>query len=427
MIRSKTRLSQGPCAEPLSFLAITRGSRRVFSGPIALPKQVKNVAQRDANGCLVGMFWSIPQETCKTSRGQNRGATILIGALRIRSHPALEQGFLAFLAELALNLPLALSNNDSKGVHMIRSMLTLLVTGCLFAIPPLEIVRNAKSVDWSQLPTRGIAPQRDKNARVDVLKVVPHLSANDIWKSSLLIRNDATYDIQVFLEFIAPDGLPVDVRFVDSDGSEFVASGFSPVLSGYEIFGLDFDVVSEGFASFQVFAYTSESERFYGLEALYHRYDGNAKVASVGAPYLPAFPRFLLNMDERFDLFSGQQKFRGLALTNTESENCDCIAYLYDDGLDGANLQGYIDAVTIQLGSQQKWVGLIIDLFPDIDDQLAKGFGYIDVDCQGRYVNAMGLAFETNSPLAGSVPIDPLYPADKGGSDNPRSKSSVLR
>ncbi|MCB1043555.1 MAG: hypothetical protein KDC35_11470 [Acidobacteria bacterium] len=298
---------------------------------------------------------------------------------------------------------------------MNRWLLLLMISSFLVAgnQGPVPINRESAPIDWSAVPGRAGKATRSKDAKADVLKVVPHLSANNLWKSSLLIRNDATYDIQVFLEFIAPDGLPVDVTFVDSDGTEFTSNGFAPVLSGFEIFGMDFDVVSEGFQSFQVFAYTDSAERFYGLEAMYHRYEGGVKVASVGAAYLPSFPRFLFNMDERFDLFSGQQKFRGLALTNTEDGNCDCTAYLYDDGLNGANLNGYIDAVTIQLGAQQKWVGYIIELFPEIDTQLQRGFGYIDVDCQGRLVSAMGLVFENDSPLAGSVPIDPLYAGNK--------------
>ncbi len=281
-------------------------------------------------------------------------------------------------------------------------------------VPRIEVKRSA-SIDWQAVPTRGLQLQKDKSSKATVQKVIPHMSANNIWKSSLLIRNDATYSIQVFLEFIAPDGLPVDVLFVDSDGNEFESNGFAPTLSGYEIYGLDFDLAADDFQSFQVFAYTEEIDRFYGLEAVYHRYNGNQKEATVGSPYLPAFPRFLLNMDERFDLFSGQQKFRGLAITNTENNDCDCTAYLYDNGLEGANLDGFLDSVRIELGPQQKYVGLVIDLFPDVDTLLAQGFGYIDVDCEGRLVTAMGLAFETDSPLAGSVPVDPIYEGKTSG------------
>lgn len=268
--------------------------------------------------------------------------------------------------------------------------------------------------NWAQFPARqgdaaaSIEAPEALQAKATVMKVVPHLSANETWKSTLLIRSDATYYIEVVFEFYDPEGRSTNVVFFDSTDERYEGEGFRFGLQPYEIYSIDFDHVTSGWASLQVFAYSTDSDRFYSIESIFNRYDEQSrKTAAVGVPTEAPYERFIMNMDERFDAYSGYQKFRGFALTNTTDDTCRCDIFLYDDGKAGENLEGHLGQVQITLGPRAKWVGYIIDLYPDIDDLLRDGFGYIDVMCS-RPVNALGLAFEVDSPVAASVPIDPL-------------------
>jgi len=283
----------------------------------------------------------------------------------------------------------------------------------LFACLSLSLAAGERAktgdgqTEWNQLPKRLVNRPADAPVpKANSLDVVPHLSANGDWKSAVLVRNNLDFSINLIFEFYDEYGDPAQVYFDDSDGQSWVGNGFDFFLAGREVFALDFDIIEGGYPSFQIFAYSEANIGDYSIETVYSRYDRGTKTASVGVQNSPDSTAFSMNMDERFDPFTGYQKFRGLALTNGEHESCRCTAYLYDDGRGGVNLDGPVDIVDIDLPARAKWVGLLIDLFPDIDNLLPVGFGYMDVECD-RYVSALGLAFEVNSPIAASVPVEP--------------------
>jgi len=245
-------------------------------------------------------------------------------------------------------------------------------------------------------------------------EIVPHLSANDVWKSVLYIRNDSGFATEFIVEFFAPNGDLVKASFLDSDNNEIYDNYYDRILDGWEIITLEFDYLEFG-ASFQAFVYADESVS-YSVEALFNRYDTNFnKQASVGVK--GSFPGYfkILNVEERTDLFSETFNFRAFALTNTTDNFCDCTVELYDDGLFGVNLDGplAIDDQNVFMEPRGKSVWYISDLF-DVS-VLPKGFGYILIDCS-QVVTAMGLTFDEGNPnLAGSVPIDTIEFVNKDG------------
>lgn len=259
----------------------------------------------------------------------------------------------------------------------------------------------------TNFPSRnGQSVERDKNA-ANVEKYLAHVSVNDQWKSTLLIRSDAQYDQDFTFFFYGPDGRPVRASFTDTDGSSFQGEGYNLTLTGYEIYGLSFQSL-DNWPSMQVVVVTSQEDRFYSIENTYNRYDGSYKLAAVGALSSEAFPKFIMDMDERIDSYSHQQKFRGFAIFNPSTNPCNCDVYLFDQGANGANLQGAVAKVSMNpIPANGKWLGYAIDLFPQIDNLLPKGFGYIYTECD-RSVSVIGLSFEENSPMTGSVPVEYL-------------------
>ena len=242
------------------------------------------------------------------------------------------------------------------------------------------------------------------------VEVVPHLSANDIWKSVLYIRNDSGFSAEFLLEFYDPQGNLVNLEFLDSDSGSndpwMYGSSFSVTLSGYEIFSLEFNL-ADGANSFQAFVFTRvEDNVFFSTEALFNRYDGNYKEAAVGVKGTVPEYNILMNVEERTDLFTNTFNYRAFAVTNTEEGYCNCTVDLYDDGYNGANLEGPIlrNEVDVHMYGRGKAVWYISDLF-DVS-LLPKGFGYVWINCD-RKVTAMGLTFDEGNPrVAGSVPMD---------------------
>jgi hypothetical protein len=239
-----------------------------------------------------------------------------------------------------------------------------------------------------------------------VAEIVPHLSANDIWKSVLYLRNDSGFTANFFLEFYNPSGDLVNVTFQDSDGSGWLTGAtYERNLTGYEIISLEFDSAQNA-SSFQVFIFT-EDNVFYSAEALFNRYDGNTKQASVGVKGTYPEYNIIMNVEERTDLYTDNFNFRAFAITNTEESPCNCTVDLYDDGANGANLEGPIlrNDHDVRMNGRGKAVWYISDLFNV--EQLPKGFGYVMITCN-RQVTGMGLTFEEYSPIAGSVPMDAI-------------------
>ncbi len=250
------------------------------------------------------------------------------------------------------------------------------------------------------------------NKRVDLQRMVPHLAVNDAWKSALTIRNDSDATISVLMEFNDATGNPISVTFYDSDNFEYVGEGFEFALFPYEIYVLEFDLLNGNAANFQIAVVTAEEESAYGLEAVFSNFSGQEKVTAVGVGVNPPGNLFVLNLDQRLDAYTLNQKFRGLAITNNEADVCDCEVRLYNDLGESGDDLGEYPSLILSMNGYGKWLGTIYDLYPDIDQLLPAGFGYIEVGCT-RLVSTLGLAFEAGTPIVASVPVDYFEAAKK--------------
>ena len=279
----------------------------------------------------------------------------------------------------------------------------------------LTTILLASAAGWAQVEktfaVRGQkehtrVPRETARKKADVLRVVPHMAVNNEWTSELTIRSDSSSETFVVLEFYDGDGNPVEATFLDSFGQEYVAEGFQiPDLLPYEIYSMNFGAL-EGARNMQIFVFTDETETNYSLEATYHRFGGGDKIASVGVPVVPPGEIFILNLDQRFDPDTGNRKFRGLAVSNNDGIDCNCEATLFNQS--GSDLDDSGDPyplLSMDIPASGKWVGDVYALYPDIDALLNDGLGYLLFQCDNP-VSVLGLAFEWNTPVVASVPID---------------------
>ena len=246
--------------------------------------------------------------------------------------------------------------------------------------------------------------------KVDILTVVPHLAvAENEWSSALLIRNDQNTAINLFLDFVAADGLPATVEFLDSDNNVIETDTFDLQMAPFEIYTLEFlrfklPDTENDLRSIQVFIFADESESNFSLEALLHNFQGEAdKVATVGVDIQVPGLNFFMNIDRREDLDTQNAKLRGLAITNTDAIGCDCNLIIFDqfsNTVVETNLANSIDPQGKVLGTTDSFFEGI-----DLDTLLPGGLGVLDVSCTSP-VSVVGLAFEPGTPIVGSVPID---------------------
>lgn len=240
--------------------------------------------------------------------------------------------------------------------------------------------------------------------KADVFQVVPHLSANNQWRSEITIRNNSAFPTIVTLDFFGEDGLAAVVKFDDSDGNAFQEQGFIANIQGLEVFSMFFESVQD-LNSFHIYAFADENNSDYTIEALYHLFSGTTKLATVGVAIQEPGTNPVMNLDNRFDLDSGKQRFRGLAVTNFLDTDCECDIWVYDDGFNGANAaEGPFNIGVLQLPPSGKWLGTTDDLIPDIDIYLPRDFGFVELNCDNP-VSVLGLTFENGSSTVGSVPV----------------------
>ena len=248
--------------------------------------------------------------------------------------------------------------------------------------------------------------------RLDVLKVVPHLAASDEWKSLLIFRNDLDRTINLGMDIYGPDGLPASAVFYDSEGTMYETDRLDFFLNPFEIFTMEFDRMSDpGLVNMQVFLFTDELDQEYSVENIFTKFNGADKVATVGGGLQTPGDNFFMNVDSRQDAYTLNTKVRGLAATNIETESCECSVVLWD------HLGNQADTATVILNPLEKWVGTLGSLVNT--NNLSNGLGLLDFDCN-RLVAVTGLAFENNTPIVGSTPID--YYSFENGKKKKRSR-----
>ena len=278
---------------------------------------------------------------------------------------------------------------------------------CILPTALFSLANDPENLLFQSLKNPDKVVERPKKA--DVLKVVPHLSANGQFKSVLTLRNDNTEPIEIFLEFYNEGGQRAAPVFLDSDNVVHnQESTFLLELAGFEVFSMEFDSIAGGFPNLHVYLTSTDVDSNYSLEALFHLFEGNTKEASVGVGVLQPRNDFIMNIDHRTDLVTGGGQFRGLAVTNVLDTACTCDVYLYDDGAGGVNVDpGPYFLEPIQIGPSSKWRGTSFDLVDDIESFLPKNFGYVEFNCSNP-VAVTGFAFQAGTPVFGSVPIDYL-------------------
>jgi hypothetical protein len=260
-------------------------------------------------------------------------------------------------------------------------------------------------------PTRKANAERQaatpRAVKADVVRVVPHMAVNEAWVSELWIRSDSEFVIDMILEFYDQDGFPVTATFFDSFGDQYEGAGFAiPDLQPFEIYAIDFDSLSGGARNLQVHVLSDETQQAYGLEGAYYRFQGGQKVSSVGVPVEAPGDTFIINLDQRFDPITGNRRFRGLAISNADGLDCQCTGTLFNRfGNDLDALGNPYPQVTVSMPGLGKWVGDIYQLYPNIDNFLEDGLGYLYFECDNPAA-VLALSFEFNTPIVTSVSVD---------------------
>lgn len=234
--------------------------------------------------------------------------------------------------------------------------------------------------------------------RADVVRVVPHLAASNDWKSLLILRNDLNRAISMSIDLYGPDGAPASAVFYDSDDVMYETDRFDLTLNPFEIYTLEFDHMTDpGLFNMQAYIFTDELDQEYSVENVFSNFQGADKVAAVGGGLQAPGDNFFMNVDERVDAYTLNDKLRGLAVTNIETEPCTCSVVLWDHAGNEAS------TATVLLDPLAKWVGTVASLVNT--NNLSKRLGLLDFDCD-RLVAVTGLSFENGTPIVGSTPID---------------------
>ncbi|CAM2006832.1 hypothetical protein [Acanthopleuribacter pedis] len=247
---------------------------------------------------------------------------------------------------------------------------------------------------------------RPTGKRAQVLKVVPHMAINDSWRSAVMVRNNANRTIAITMDLLNSDGNLAQASIFDGANENFRGSSFNLNLSPFEIIVLEFDQILTGEANLQAFFYSEDFDSEYSIETTYSSFEGQTKNATVGVFTDAPGPNFLINVDQRIDSYSERRKFRGMALTNTSNESCDCRVSLFDAGLNGQNFQPLVTINLNSIPSGGKFLGITYDLFPSIDQLLGQSpYGYLEFVCT-QNVSALALAFENGTQISSSIPVD---------------------
>ncbi|MDJ0836619.1 MAG: hypothetical protein QNK37_08880 [Acidobacteriota bacterium] len=273
-----------------------------------------------------------------------------------------------------------------------------IITSLLLLLPMIAFAQP--------IPNSGMQPNKLEGRVLGkkvfyLYKVVAHAAVSDDWKTFITFRNDQERETTLIIDFLDADGAPVEAEFYTIENNEIplVGTGVDMTLPPVGMDTIEFDFLPGGQRNLQVFVYAEVDGLQFGIETMLHNFQGADKVATVGAiDQLPG-PNFFMNIDRRLDPYTQNWKQRGFAVTNVSEFTCDCEVVLYDD------LGGFVDSALLRIDSGAKWLGTTAVMFPDIDDLLVSNLGLIDVRCNEN-VAVLGLAFEDNTPIVGSVPVD---------------------
>ncbi len=242
-----------------------------------------------------------------------------------------------------------------------------------------------------------LAPRAAAQSAENEPQWLAHLSANEQFKSEILLRNDdSDRALSLRLVFFDRDGEPAQVSLRDADGLAKTVSELELSLNPQAVKIISLQSVTGGDnRSVQAKVVVSGEGRL-AVEANFNRFDNGQKTAKVGvAGTLPA-TLFRINVNASPDPVNGAVELRGLGVANTHGENpCDCLATLVDD-------RGFqLETRQITIPPNGKWLGVIGDLFPE-GAMALDGAGHIDAFC-GEAVVVLALSFEGS--LMSTAPV----------------------
>ena len=223
---------------------------------------------------------------------------------------------------------------------------------------------------------------------------IPHLSANEQFKSTIFLRNDS-FDapLTVTATFFASDGTAPAVSLSDSNGPQSGVSEWSATLAPQTARVIELDSVTGGDdRSVQaritgVDGAGNESELL-AIEAAFALFDGTNVVSKVGVAVSDPSTFFKVNLNGA--------ELRGFGVTNTDAaQACDCTFTMV--GGEGQQLATAI----VSIPAQGKWLGVVEDLFPNVGELLGSDLGHMSALCS-ESVSVQALAF--NEGVMSGVP-----------------------
>lgn len=234
---------------------------------------------------------------------------------------------------------------------------------------------------------------------------IPHLAANNEFQSSIILRSDELNQrvVRFLVVFLLPSGENAMVTIVGQDGVQQQLEIWEvTVPSQGSVFTNVISIEGERSAHAIVFALIEPANEFIGsdrvsIETSYARVENGKVLSMVGGGAVKPTRGFKMNLDYTASPFASADKFRGLAIANTNlEESCNCTTFL----INGSGFP--VDSGELILQPRTKWLGIVGDLFPGASSLIQNGHGSIFLACDEE-ISVLGLAFQGSA--FGTAPV----------------------
>ncbi|CAM2005822.1 hypothetical protein [Acanthopleuribacter pedis] len=223
---------------------------------------------------------------------------------------------------------------------------------------------------------------------------IAHLSANDDFKSDILVRNDSFDEtLSVTLNFFASDGGEAAVTLTDAAGQQNAVRRWEVTLAPQTAALVQLQSVTGGDnrsvqARVDALNQSNEETTLLAVEASFTRFEAGTAVSKVGVALSAPARIFKVN--------TPASEPRGFGITNTDpGQSCECTFTLV--GNDGTQL----GTTTASIPAHAKWLGVVDTLFPGYATTLNSELGSINALCSTPVV-VQGLAF--NGTVTSGIP-----------------------
>ncbi len=271
-----------------------------------------------------------------------------------------------------------------------------------YIIPLLAVICNAQ--DFAQMEKALKANNlKMRQKALTGLFWLPHLPVNDDFRSTIQIRNDDP-DLELTVNlFFRNQGDATLATFRDQDGIQRTDALWEATIEPLGIAEIQLLALAGGARSTYAAVFTLSSvEPVIGtdrvaIESSYSWMTGGQVKSIAAAAATKGTEAFKANIDRMPTVWSSEPKFRGLAFLNTNLDlSCDCVIFLVDS--DGSA----VDLFETTIPPNEKWLGLITDLFPSLDLLISNGQGHVFAFCD-QEVSATVLTFQGNA--LGAAPV----------------------